>query len=86
MRTHLDARRASVTSRRRQEETVVSPVNDEINELQARLEKLAARNIEVVQSTSPSLFCMEIQQAPLPVDFRMLTMVAYGGKPILWTI
>ena len=47
MRTHIDARHASVTSRRRQEEVVVSPVNDKINELRARLEKLAARNIEV---------------------------------------
>ena len=46
MRTHLEARCASATSRRRQEEAIVSLVNDEINELKARLEKLAARNTE----------------------------------------
>ena len=44
--THLEVRRTSTTSRRRQEEAVVSPVNDEINELIAWLEKLAARNTE----------------------------------------
>ena len=80
MRTHLDARRASATSRRRQEEVVVSPINDEINELRARLEKLAARNTEAAQSMSTSPFSVEIQQAPLPVGFRMPTMVAYEGK------
>ena len=46
MWTHLDERHASVTSKKRQEGVVVSPVNDEINELRARLEKLAARNTE----------------------------------------
>ena len=59
---------------------VVSPVNDEINELRARLEKLAARNTEVVQSTSTSPFSVEIQQALLSVGFRMPTMVAYEGN------
>ena len=80
MRTHLDVRRASAISRRRQEEVVVSPINDEINELRARLEKLAARNTEAAQSTSTSPFSVEIQQAPLPVGFRMPTMAAYEGK------
>ena len=80
MCTHLDMRRASATSRRRQEEAVVSPVNDEINELRARLEKLAARNTEAAQSTSTSPFSVEIQQAHLPVGFRMPTMAAYEGK------
>ena len=80
MRTHVDARRVSATSRRRQEEVIVSPVNDEINELGAQLEKLAARNMEAAQSTSTSPFSVEIQQAPLPVHFRMPTMVAYEGK------
>ena len=80
MRTHLDARHVSATSRRRQEEAVVSLVNDEINELRARLEKLAARNTEAAQSTSTSPFSVEIQQAPLPVGFRMPTMAAYEGK------
>ena len=80
MPTHLDARRTSATSRRRQEEVVVSPVNDEINELRARLEKLGAKNTEAMQSTSTSLFSVEIQQAPLPIDFRMPTIAAYKGK------
>ena len=76
----LEAKCASVTSRRRQEEVVFSPVNDEINELRAWLKKLATRNTEVVQSTSTSPFSMEIQQAPLPVGFRMPTMATYEGK------
>ena len=71
MRTHLEARRTSVTSRRRGEEPVVSPVNDEINKNKARLEKLAARNTEAAQSTSTSPFSMKIQQVPLPAGFRM---------------
>ena len=44
MCTHLEARCTSATFKRRGEEPVISPVNDEINELRARLEKLAARN------------------------------------------
>ena len=80
MQTHSDARRTSATSRRRQEEAVVSLVNDEINELRARLNKLAAKNTEAAQSTSTSPFSVEIQQAPMPVGFRMPTMVAYEGK------
>ena len=80
MHTHLEVRRTSATSRRRQKEAVISPVNDEINELRARLEKLAARNTEVAQSTSTSLFSAEIQQAPLPAGFRMPTMATYEGK------
>ena len=46
MRIHLEVRHTSATSRRRHEEAVVSPVNDEINKLRARLEKLTARNTE----------------------------------------
>ena len=80
MRTHLEARCTSVTSRRRQEEVVVSLVNDEINELRARLEKLAAKNTEAAQSTSTSPFSTKIQQAPLPASFRMPTMATYEGK------
>ena len=44
MRTHLEARRTLVTSRRREDLSVVSPIKDEINELRARLKNLAARN------------------------------------------
>ena len=80
MRTHQDARRALATSRRRQEEAVVSSVNDEINKLRAWLEKLAARNTKASQSTSTLPFSMEIQQAPLHVGFRMPTIAAYEGK------
>ena len=79
-RTYLEAKRTSATSRRRQEEAVVSPVNDEINELKAQLEKLAAKNIETAQSTSTSPFSAEIQQAPLPAGFGTPTMAAYEGK------
>ena len=86
MRTHLDARRTSVTSRRRDELRVMSPVNDEINELRARLEKLAARNTEAAQSTLISTFSMEIQQALLPASFRMPTIAAYEGRLTLKTI
>ena len=49
MRTHLEVRRTSATSRRREDLPVVFPINNEINELRARLEKLAARNIEAAQ-------------------------------------
>ena len=80
MHTHLETRRTSATSKRRQEEAVISLVNDEINKLRARLEKLAARNTEAAQSTSTSPFSVEIQQAPLPVGFRMPTMATYEGK------
>ena len=80
MRTHLEARRTSVTSRRREDLSVVSPINDEINELRARLEKLVVRNTKAAQSTSTSPFSTEIQQAPLPADFRMPNMATYKGK------
>ena len=80
MRTHLEARLASATSRRRPEEAVSSPVNDEINKLRAQLEKLAIRNNEAAQFTSTSPFSVEIQQALLPVGFRMPTMAMYEGK------
>ena len=60
MRTHLEVRRTSATSKRRDELPVVSPINEEINELRAKLEKLAARNTEVTQSTSILLFDAEI--------------------------
>ena len=49
MHTHLEARHNSETSRRREDLPIVSPINDEINKLRARLEKLAARNIEAIK-------------------------------------
>ena len=58
---HLEARRTSATSRRRDELLIFSLINDEINELRDKLEKLAARNTEATQFTSTSLFSMEIQ-------------------------
>ena len=61
MHTHLEARRTSVTSRRKKELPVISPINDEINELRVRLEKLATKNTEAAQSTSTLLFNAEIQ-------------------------
>ena len=64
----------------REELPVVSPINNEINELKARLEKLGARNTEAAQSTSISSFSVEVQQAPLPAGFRMPTIATYEGK------
>ena len=45
---HLEARRNSTTSRKREDLPVISPINDEINELRARLKTLAAKNTEVI--------------------------------------
>ena len=80
MRTHIEARCTSATSRRREDLPVVSPINDEINELKVKLKKWVASDIEAVQSTSTSLFSAEIQHTPLPTDFRMPTMATYKGK------
>ena len=60
MCTHLEVKHTSVTSRRREQLPVFSLINDEINELRARLEKLAARNTEATQSTSTLSFSVEI--------------------------
>ena len=60
MRTHLEARRTSTTSKKRGEEPVVSLINDEINELRAWFKKFEIRNTEVAQSTSTSPFSVEI--------------------------
>ena len=81
MRTYLEARYNSATSRRRDDHPTFSPINDEINELRDMLEKLVARNTEAKPSTITSAFSTEIQQAPLPAGFRMPTMVIYEGKP-----
>ena len=80
MHTHLEARRNSATSRRREDLSIVSLINDKINNLRVRLEKLAARNTEVAPSTSTLPFSAEIQQALLPAGFRMPTMATYEGK------
>ena len=56
MRTHLETRHNSMTSRKREDLPIIYPINDEINELRARLEKLAARNTEGAPSTSTSPF------------------------------
>ena len=61
MPTHLEARRNSATFRRRDGLLAFSPINDEINELRDRLEKLAARNTEATPSTRTSFFSAEIQ-------------------------
>ena len=80
MSIHLEARCTSGTSRRKEDLSVVSPINGDINELRTRLEKLAARNTEAVQSTSILSFRAEIQQSPLPASFRMPIMAMYEGK------
>ena len=80
MHTHLEARHTSATSKRKEELPVISLINDEINKLRAKLEKLAARNTEAAQSTSTSPFSVEIEQAPLPAGFIIPTMATYEGK------
>ena len=77
MHTHLKARCNSVTSRKREELPIISPINDKINELRVKLQKLVARNTEATPSTSTLPFNMEIQQVPLSAGFRILTMVTY---------
>ena len=73
MHIHMETRRNSAT-------TVISPTNNEINELRARLKKLAARNTEATPSTTTFPFSVEIQQAPLLAGFKMPTMATYEGK------
>ena len=80
MHTYLEARVNSATSRRREDLSIVSPINDEINKLRARLKKLVARNTEAALLTITSPFSAKIQQAPLPTGFRMPTMATYEGK------
>ena len=60
MRTHLEARRTLTTCRMRDELLVVSPINNDINEVKAKLKKLVARNTEATQSTVISSFSAKI--------------------------
>ena len=76
---HLDARRTSASLKKNDMPTF-SPINDEINELRKRLDKLAAKSSEATPSTTSSPFSLEIQQAPLPTGFRMPTMTTYKGE------
>ena len=55
-------------------------MHDEINELWKLLDKLATESSEATPSTTSSHFSLEIQQAPLPIGFRMPTMMTYEGK------
>ena len=57
-----------------------SPMHDEINELQKRLDKLTTKSSEATPSTTSSSFSLDIQQAPLPTGFRMPTMITYEEK------
>ena len=75
---HLDARRTSTLSKKNDVPTF-SPMHDEINELRKWLEKLAARSLEAIPSTTSSPFSLEIQY-PLPTGFSMPTMTTYKGK------
>ena len=61
MHTYLEARHNSETSKKREGLLVISPINDEINEPRARLEKFSARNMEAAPSTSTWHFSVEIQ-------------------------
>ena len=55
-------------------------MHDEINELRKRLDKLAAKSSEATPSTTSSPFSLEIQLAPLPASFYILTMATYEGE------
>ena len=57
-----------------------SPMHDEINELRKRLDMLVAKSSEATPSITSSPFNLEIQQAPLPMGFRMPTMTTYERK------
>ena len=70
---HLDGRKMSASSKKNNVPTF-SPVHDEISELRKRLNKLAAKSSEATPSTNSSPLSLEIQQASLPVGFRMPTM------------
>ena len=60
LRNHLDARKASASSKKNDVPTF-SLMYDEINELRKRLGKLAAKSSEVTFSTTSSHFNLEIQ-------------------------
>ena len=79
MRTHLEARYNLATSRKRDDLTVFSPLNNEINKLRYRLEKLTTMNTEATPSTITSPFSAQIQQVPLLTGFKMPTMETYEG-------
>ena len=80
IRTYLEARHNSTTSKKRDDLPAFSPLNNEINELRDRLKKPGAKNTEAAQLTTTSPFSIEIQQAPLPARFRKRTMATYDGK------
>ena len=79
MRTHLEARHNLATSRKRDDLTVFSHLNDEINKLRYRLEKLTAMNTEAAPSIITLPFSAQIQQVPLSTGFKMPTMETYEG-------
>ena len=60
LRVHLDARKMLAVSKKNDMPTFF-PVHDEINELQKRLDKLAAKSSEAAPSTTSSPFSIEIQ-------------------------
>ena len=60
LRAHLAARRTSASSKKNDVPTF-SLMHDEINELQKRLDKLAAKSSEATPSTTSSPFSLEIQ-------------------------
>ena len=80
MRTHLDASHNSATSKRKDNPSSFSPLNDEINKLRERLEKLGTKNIEAAPTATTSPFSVGIQQVPLLAGLRMPTMETYKGK------
>ena len=67
IRTNLEVRHTSATSKRRKDLPVVSPIHDEINELRAMFKKLVAGNTGAAQSTSI-------------LSFRMPTIATYEDK------
>ena len=79
MRIHLDARRTLASSKKNDMPTF-SPMHNEINELRKQLNKLAAKSLEAMPSTTSSPFSLKIQQAHLLTGFRMPTMTTYEGR------
>ena len=73
-RVYLDTRRTSASSKKN-DVPMFSPMHDGINKLRKQLDKLAAKSSEATPCTTSSPFRLEIQKAPLPTGFCMLTMM-----------
>ena len=61
MRTYLETRYDSATFKSRDDLLAFYPINDKINKLKDKIDKLASRNTEATTSTTTSPFSAEIQ-------------------------